>query len=48
MNWAESMTVGMVPFLPGDALKAAAAVIVAAAVRRNIPEILPRIGRYSR
>ena len=33
MSWEKAMMVGMLPFLPGDAIKAAAAVILARAIR---------------
>jgi biotin transport system substrate-specific component len=33
MSWEKAVLVGMVPFLPGDALKAAAAVLLARAIR---------------
>ncbi len=33
MSWEKAVLVGMVPFLPGDALKAAAAVLLAKAIR---------------
>ena len=33
MSWEKAVMVGMLPFLPGDALKAAAAVLLARAIR---------------
>lgn len=33
MSWAKAMAVGMVPFIPGDVFKAAAAIMVARALR---------------
>jgi biotin transport system substrate-specific component len=33
MTWAKALMVGMVPFLPGDALKASAAVVLARSIR---------------
>jgi len=33
MTWAKALTVGMIPFLLGDALKAAVAIVLARAVR---------------
>jgi len=33
MSWEKAAMVGMLPFLPGDAIKAAAAVILSRAIR---------------
>jgi biotin transport system substrate-specific component len=33
MNWAAAMTAGMLPFLPGDVLKIAAALPIARTLR---------------
>jgi len=33
MSWEKAVLVGMLPFLPGDALKAAAAVLLTRAIR---------------
>lgn len=43
MNWPKAFAAGMLPFLPGDGLKAAAAVSIAAALRKRTPEILPEL-----
>lgn len=37
MSWGKAATVGMLPFLPGDALKACAAIVLARALRPVIP-----------
>ena len=39
MTWEKSMAVGMLPFLPGDALKIAATVPIAKAVRPSVGRI---------
>jgi len=36
MNWTTAVAVGMLPFLAGDALKAAAAIVVARALRSRV------------
>jgi biotin transport system substrate-specific component len=33
MSWSKAWLVGMIPFLPGDALKAGVAIVLARAVR---------------
>ncbi len=41
-TWVKALSAGMLPFLFGDALKAAAAVSLAAALNKTAPELLPR------
>jgi biotin transport system substrate-specific component len=43
MSWEKAVLVGMLPFLPGDALKAAAAVLLARAVRPMLKHQLESI-----
>ena len=45
MEWNAALAAGMIPFLPGDAVKAAAAVAVLRAVERSAPELFPHITR---
>jgi len=41
MDWAKTIAAGMLPFLPGDALKIAAAIPLARALRPILPGPLP-------
>jgi len=44
MEWSSAFSAGMLPFLPGDALKAAAAVVIRQVLVRRAPEIIPARG----
>ncbi len=44
MSWDKAVVVGMLPFLPGDALKAAAAVLLARAIRPMVKHQLASVG----
>ncbi|MDC7227325.1 MAG: biotin transporter BioY [Spirochaetales bacterium] len=41
MQWPAAFSAGMLPFLPGDAVKAVAAVIIRQVLNRTAPELLP-------
>ncbi len=42
LEWSSAFSAGMLPFLPGDALKAASAVIIRQILVRRAGELLPR------
>jgi biotin transport system substrate-specific component len=46
MPWEKAVFVGMVPFLPGDALKAAAAVLLARAIRPTVQHQLESLPTF--
>lgn len=41
LEWSQALSAGMLPFLPGDALKAAAAVTIRAVLVKRAPELIP-------
>ncbi|MBI9105826.1 MAG: biotin transporter BioY [Spirochaetales bacterium] len=45
LEWNQALSAGMLPFLPGDALKAAAAIAIRLALVKRAPELLPVRGR---
>jgi biotin transport system substrate-specific component len=44
MSWQKALTLGMLPFLPGDAIKATAAVLLARAIRPMLKHQLESAG----
>jgi biotin transport system substrate-specific component len=44
LEWSQALSGGMLPFLPGDALKAAAAVAIRLALVKRAPELVPARG----
>jgi len=45
LEWNQALSAGMLPFLPGDALKAAAAIAVRLTLVKRAPELLPLRGK---
>lgn len=41
LSWKAAIAAGMLPFLPGDALKAAAGAAVVRGLHRSVPELFP-------
>jgi biotin transport system substrate-specific component len=41
LDWNTAVTAGMLPFLPGDAVKAAAAVMIRRILLKRAPELMP-------
>lgn len=44
LEWNQALSGGMIPFLPGDAIKAAAAVAIRMALVKRAPELIPLRG----
>ena len=42
MSWSESFAVGLMPFIPGDLIKAILVISAAAVLRNRFPELVPR------
>ncbi len=42
VNWSEALSMGLLPFLPGDSVKAAVAFALFTAMKRRYPELVPR------
>lgn len=42
LEWSAAITVGLIPFLVGDAIKATVACAIWVAVKRTYPELVPR------
>ena len=47
MGWIKSLTVGMLPYLPGDFMKIAGAFIILMLLRKRLPELFAPSGRES-
>ena len=46
MSWSAALSAGMVPFLIGDAIKAAAAFGIVTALRLGLEDFIPTVSRY--